>query len=159
MALHIIKSHNKTLLMYHIVCTIRYLKSLFDDELSTSLKEICKEISQSHEIYFIQIGTDKDHVHFLIQFIPLLSISKIVQIIKGNISIQSFLKFPELKKELCGRAFWTGGYYANTVSQYGGETTINKYIENQGKQIKDYKSSYKQIYKNDSLNLFEKLGA
>lgn len=141
--------------MYHIVCTIKYRKSLFNDELSTFLKETCQEISQRHEIYFLQIGTDQNHVHFLVQSIPLLSISKIVQIIKGNLSKQFFLNFPELKKQLWGGAFWTDGYYANTVSQYGGEKTINRYIENQGKQDKTYKSNYIQIYQNDSINLFE----
>jgi putative transposase len=155
MATHILKRHNKTLLMYHIVCTIKYRKSLFSEEVSNFLKETCVEIEERYEISFLQIGTDQNHVHFLVQSVPTLSVSKIVQIIKGNLSKQIFLKFPETKKQLWGGKFWTDGYYANTVSQYGGEKTILKYIENQGKNDKSYKSNYKQLHQNNSLNLFE----
>jgi putative transposase len=160
MANHILKSHNKTLLMYHIVCTVKYRKSLLSQEVSDFLKETCLEISQRFEIYFLQIGTDQNHVHFLVQSIPTMSVSKMINLIKGNLSREIFLKFPKMTDTLWGGAFWTAGYYANTVSQYGGEKTIMRYIENQGKNDKTYKSNsnYKEIYKDLSLNLFEELG-
>jgi putative transposase len=141
--------------MFHIVCTVKYRKSLLSKEVTEFLKQICIEIAERHEILFLQIGTDQNHVHFLVQSVPKLSVSKIVQIIKGNLSKQIFIQFPETKKELWGGEFWTDGYYANTVSQYGGEKTISRYIENQGKNNKEHKSNYKQIYKNNSTNLFE----
>jgi putative transposase len=160
MGTHLLKRHNKTLLMYHIVSTIKYRKSLFSDEVSNFLKEICLEIEQRYDIFFLSIGTDQNHVHFLVQAAPKLSVSKIVQIIKGNLSKQIFIKFPDFRKQLWGGEFWTDGYYANTVSQYGGEYTITRYIQNQGKNDKTYKlnSNYKEIHKSDSFNLFEEFG-
>jgi putative transposase len=157
MGTHIIKSHNKTLLMYHIVSVVKYRKSLLSKEVSAFLKEVCLEITERHEIYFLQIGTDQNHVHFLVQAVPKLSVSKIVQLIKGNLSKQIFLKFPELKKQLWGGEFWTDGFYANTVSQYGGQNTIMKYIENQGKEDKNIKSNYIPLYENKiaSIDLFQ----
>jgi putative transposase len=146
--------------MYHIVCTVKYRKSLLSDEVSNFLKLTCFEIANRHEIFFLQIGTDQNHVHFLVQSVPKLPVSKIVQVIKGNLSKQIFLKFPEVKKQLWNGEFWTDGYYANTVSQFGGEKTIMRYIENQGKNDKTYKtnSNYKQIHKIDSLDLFSEFG-
>ena len=56
-----------------------------------------------------------------------------------------------------GRWFRDWGYYVNTVSQYGGERTIQRYIQNQGKNDKTYNSKYKQLYENKSNDLFEPL--
>jgi putative transposase len=103
----------------------------------------------------LEIGTDLNHVHFLVQSVPKLSVSKIVQIIKGNLSKQIFLEFPEVKKLLWGGEFWTDGYCANTVSQYGGRDTILRYIQNQGKLDKNSNSHYSSIYMNQSISLFE----
>jgi REP element-mobilizing transposase RayT len=50
-----------------------------------------------------------------------------------------FQSFPSIKKELWGGSFWTSGYYANIVGQYGNLEVIKNYVENQGKE-------YKQIY-------------
>ena len=60
------KSHNVSVLLYHFVCPAKYRRVVFMETVDQSLKEICLEISKRFEIVFIEIGTDKDHVHFLI---------------------------------------------------------------------------------------------
>jgi len=92
------------------------------------------EIGEKYEIEFIEIGTDEDHVHFLIQSVPSLSVDNIVRIIKSITAKQVFRYFPEIKKELWGGNFWTSGYYANTVGQYGNVDVIRNYVENQGRK-------------------------
>ncbi len=47
------------------------------------MKEVCMEIEARYQMKFLEIGTDKDHVHFLIQSIPTYSVTKIVTIIKS----------------------------------------------------------------------------
>jgi putative transposase len=136
---HIHKRHNKTLLMYHLVFPVKYRKRIIEDSISSFLKEICIEIGERYEIQFIEIGTDEDHVHFLIQSVPSMSLDSIVRIIKSLTARQIFQYFPDIKKELWGGNFWTSGYYANTVGQYGNMEVIRKYVENQGRQ-------YKQIH-------------
>ena len=39
-----------------------------------------------------------------------------------------------MKQQLWGGNFWTSGYYANTVGQYGNKDVIKKYVESQGKK-------------------------
>ena len=130
---HIYKSHNKTLLLYHLVFPAKYRKKVFDEIIDITLKEICEEISSRYEINFIEIGNDEDHVHFLVQSVPTISLTKIVTIIKSITAREIFKKHPEIKKELWGGSLWTSGYYWNTVGQYANEEIIRKYVKNQGK--------------------------
>ena len=53
------------------------------------------------------------------------------------------------KKELRGGEFWTDGYYVSTVGQKGGEETIRKYVQEQGKE-----AEYEQLYSDTQLKLF-----
>jgi len=146
---HIRKEHNVSLLMYHFVSTIKYRKNLIHKEMEETIKQICEEISYRYEIIFLQVGADQNHVHFLIQSVPKMSPTRIITIVKSILARQIFLKHPEVKKELWGGEFWTGGFYVNTVSKYGGEKIIQRYIQNQGKaKNKNYVSNYKTIYEN-----------
>ncbi len=142
--------------MYHFVSTVKYRKSLIHKEMEETIKEICNEISNRYEIYFLEIGSDQNHIHFLIQSVPKLSPTQIITTVKSILARQIFQKYPEIKKQLWGGEFWTDGFYVNTVSRYGGEKQIQRYIQNQGK---DYKKDYKQLFKDKmkSQDLFEKI--
>ena len=133
---HIYKRHNKTLLLYHLVFPVKYRRKVIVEEISLTIKQVCIEISERYEIQFIEIGTDEDHVHFLIQGVPTMTVEKIVRTIKSITARFVFQHYPQLKKELWGGNFWTSGYYANTVGQYGNMDIIKKYVENQGKEYK-----------------------
>ena len=61
------KSYNVSVLMYHFVCPEKYRRVVIDEEVDQVIKETCEEIEKRYEIRFLEIGTDKDHVHFLIQ--------------------------------------------------------------------------------------------
>ncbi len=131
---HIYKSHNKTLLLYHLVFPAKYRRKIFDDEVDATLKETCLEISERYEINFVEIGNDKDHVHFLVQSVLTLSITKIVTTIKSITAREIFSKHKEVRKIMWGGNLWTSGYYANTVGLYSNKEAIKKYIQNQGRE-------------------------
>ncbi len=65
-----------------------------------------------------------------------MAVSKIVQIIKSITARELFKNYPEVKEQLWGGNFWTSGFYANTVGQYGNKDVIRKYVENQGREYK-----------------------
>lgn len=134
MSQHIRKSHNVSLILYHLVCPIKYRKKVFTSQYEESFKNICWDIAQRYEMQFIEIGTDEDHVHFLIQSVPIFSPTKIVQIIKSITAREMFDRHPELRKILWGAKFWTSGFYINTVGKSGNESTIKNYVKNQGMQ-------------------------
>ncbi len=143
MSEYIHKSHNVSVLMYHIVCPAKYRKAVFDKSVDEEIKVICLEISKRYEINFLEIGVDKDHVHFLIQSVPMYSPKKTVQLIKSITAKEIFLRRPEVKKILWGGEFWSDGYFISTVGKHGDEEKIGNYVKNQGK--KDYKRLHQQL--------------
>ena len=147
MSNHILKSHNKSLLMYHFVCPIKYRRMVLNIEVSSTLKSVCLEIELRYDIQFLEIGLDGNHVHFLIQSVPMNSPKKIVNALKSITSKEIFRLHPEVKNKLWGGKFWSSGYYVNTVGQYANEEVIKKYLQNQGK------NDYKKIH-SSQLRLF-----
>jgi REP element-mobilizing transposase RayT len=112
------------------------------------LKETCLEISKRFQIHFLEIGSDKDHVHFLIQSVPTYAPTKIVRIVKSITAREIFARAPEVKKQLWGGEFWSDGYFMSTVGKNGTETSIQQYVKNQGVE-----QEYSQLHK-DQLRLF-----
>ena len=147
---HIKKPHNKNLFIYHLVCPVKYRRDVFTHEVSQTLKIVCLEFGPAYEIYFLEIGIDENHVHFLIQTIPNIQFSNLVKKIKSITARHIFKIHPEVKQKLWGGHFWTQGYYANTVGQYGNLAMLTNYIKNQGNE------GYIQIH-HQTLTLFPDL--
>ena len=135
--------------MYHIICPAKYRRKVFTEAVEDTLKSICLGISERYEINFIEVGADKDHVHFLIQSIPSISVINIVKTIKSITAKEIFSKHKEVKQFLWGGHLWTSGFYANTVDQYCNEKILKEYVQKQGKE-------YKLLYRGQ-LKLFEDL--
>ena len=142
------KSHNVSVLLYHYVCPAKYRKVVIDQKVDGILKDVCLEIAKRYQIEFIEIGTDKDHVHFLIQSVPTYSPTKIIQRVKSLTAREIFKRAPEVKRKLWGGEFWSDGYYVSTVGRKGSEETIRKYVREQGRE-----GEYKQLHE-QQLKLF-----
>ncbi|GHU51822.1 IS200/IS605 family transposase ISH34 [Bacilli bacterium] len=139
--------------MYHIVCPAKYRRAVITEGIDKELREICLGIEARYEIKFLEIGTEKDHMHFLVQSVPKYSPTQIIRTIKSITARKIFEKYPDLKKALWGGEFWTDGYYVGTVGEHGDEAVITKYVKNQGRDPKGYKA----IYDEKQLNLFSDL--
>ena len=110
------------------------------------MKEVCIDIAKRYEVEFLEIGTDKDHVHFLVQSVPTYSPMKIITMIKSLTAREIFARVPSVKKQLWGGEFWTDGYYVSTVGRNATEEVIKQYVKNQG-QEKEYKRLHVQQLK------------
>ena len=143
MSEYIHQSHNVSVLMYHLVCPAKYRRVVFDASVDTVLKEVCLEIAKRYAIIFLEIGTDKDHVHFLIQSIPTYSPTKIVKTIKSITAREVLKRVPAVKKHLWGGEFWSKGYFISTVGRHGNEEVIRQYVKQQGSE-KTYKKLHRQ---------------
>lgn len=119
------------------------------ESVEKSLVEVCENIAMRFEIHFLEIGADENHVHFLLQSIPMMSPKSIVQTIKSITAKELFRLHPQVKRQLWGGQFWTDGYYINTVGQYANEEIIMRYIHEQG----DDKKKYKKFHSNQ-LKMF-----
>ena len=126
---------------------MKYRRKVFTEENQKTLKSICLELGIRYEYNFLEIGIDEDHVHFLIQTVPNVLISRMVQTIKSITERLMFKQHEEVKTFLWGRQFWTDGYYINTVGQYGNLAMLENYVKKQG--IKNYTQIHHQ-----TLSLF-----
>jgi REP element-mobilizing transposase RayT len=147
MSEYIRKSHNVTVLLYHLVLPAKYRKVIFEGEVEKVLKEVCLEIEKRYHVKFLEIGTDKDHVHFLVQSIPTYSVTKIVTMVKSLTAREIFKRCPLVKRKLWGGELWTDGYFASTVGKHGNEKMISNYVKQQGK-------TYEKLYEARQLKLF-----
>ena len=145
------KSHNVSQLLYHFVFVAKYRRLVISSEVDQVLKEICLEISKRYEIRFLEIGSESDHVHFLIQSVPNYSPTKIATTVKSILAREIFSLCQEVKQKLWGGEFWSDGYFVSTVGEHATETVIRQYIKNQGR-----KGLYKQLHKEelDDIQLF-----
>jgi REP-associated tyrosine transposase len=144
------KSHNVSVLIYHLVCPAKYRRVVFDAPVDAVLKEICLEIAKRYELVFLEIGTDKDQVHFPIQSVPTYSPIKIVKLVKSITAREIFHRVPTVKKQLWGGELWSKGYFISTVGRHSNEEVIRQYVKKQGQE-----QTYKQLHRQDvQLALF-----
>jgi len=130
--------------MYHFVFPAKYRRVVIDEEVDRIIKETCIEISKRYPIYFLEIGSDKNHVHFLIQSVPTYSPTQIARTVKSITAKEVFSKCPGVKKKLWGGEFWSDGFYVATVSEHGNEKVIANYVKKQGDE-------YNQLYRIDQV--------
>ena len=147
MSEYIHKSHNVTVLMYHLVFPAKYKRVVFDRHVDEVIKEICLEIEKRYEVKFLEIGTDGDHAHFLVQSVPTYSVMKLVTMIKSITAREVFKHCPEVEEKLWGGEFWTDGYFVSTVGKHGNEDMIRDYVKKQGRE-------YLKLHEDRELMLF-----
>ena len=133
--------------MYHLVFPAKYRRVVFDEKVDLKLREVCLDIEKRYQLKFLEIGTDRDHVHFLVQSVPTYSVTKIVTTIKSLTAREILSKCPGVEKQLWGGEFWSDGYFASTVGKHGNEDMILNYVKKQGNE-------YKKLHQNLQLELF-----
>ena len=95
-------------------CPAKYRRVIFNDSVDRVLVQTCKEISKRYEINIVEIGADGDHVHFLIQFVPSLSPTMIVRIIKSITVKEIYRLCLQLKKKLLvDNNMWSARYFVS----------------------------------------------
>jgi REP element-mobilizing transposase RayT len=60
------KSHNVTVLLYHFVFPAKYRRTVLDGGVDRVIALTCAEIEKRYEIKFLEIGSDENHIHFLV---------------------------------------------------------------------------------------------
>ena len=146
MSEYIHKSHNVTVLMYHLVFPAKYRRAVIDAEVDEVLKETCIEIEKRYQVKFLEIGCGSRSRAFLVQSVPMYSVTKLVRTIKSITAREVFRRCPKVKKQLWGGEFWTDGYFASTVGKHGDEQMIGQYVKKQGK-------AYQQLHRDNQLAL------
>ena len=118
---------------YHIVWGTKYrrkfLKPYVKDVLIRSLYAITRKYPT---LYVHALNVDEDHLHLQIEIPPNIAVSKVVQVLKANLSTQLKKQFRFIRGMYIDGNIWSVGYFSSTLGL--NEEMIKKYIEHQGKQ-------------------------
>ena len=135
------------MLLYHLVFPAKYRRAVFDAQVDETLRDVCLAIEERYQLKFLEIGTNEDHVHFLVQSVPTYTVTKLVTVIKSITAREIFRSCPHVKKQLWGGEFWSDGYFASSVGRHGDEDTIKNYVKGQGQE-------YQKLHEDRQLALF-----
>jgi putative transposase len=126
-------NRSKHNLKVHLILVCKYRKKLLRHGLEIDIKNIIKNIESESDFEIVEMETDKDHIHIMIQYIPRVSISAIINRIK-SISTKRIWDLHQIvlqKHFWKEKTFWTDGYFVCSIGEASPET-IRNYIINQG---------------------------
>ena len=115
---------------YHVVWVTKYRYKVLVGDIGYRVKELVQQVCKNNSVEIIRGRVASNHVHIYVSVPPYLSISKLVQYMKGKSSRKIQQEFPELKQRYWGRHLWAVGYFVRTT----GNVT--------DKMIKEYISSH-----------------
>ena len=131
-------SHSIYDIKYHIVWITKYRKSAITGKIATRTRELIRIICKNNDVEILSGHISKDHVHLLVSSPPHLSVSKLVQYLKGNTSHKLQMEFKELNKQYWGRHLWGRGYFAASSGNITDEI-IMEYIRTQ--ELEEHKNA------------------
>ena len=123
-------SHATYDLKYHLVWITKYRKAILAGKIAERARELIRLVCKNNEVEILAGHISKDHVHLLVSAPPHLSVSKLVQYIKGYSSRKLLMEYKELNKQFWGQHLWARGYFAVSSGNVTDEVII-EYIKNQ----------------------------
>ena len=126
-------SHSIYDIKYHFVWITKYRKPVLFGNVATRLRDLIREICKSMDVEILKGHVSKDHVHLFVSAPPYISVSKMMQLIKGKTSRKLLSENRVLAKQFWGRHLWARGYFVATSGNVT-DDVIAKYIELQDVQ-------------------------
>ena len=123
-------SHVQYDIEYHIVWTTKYRYRVIVGKIAERTRKLVIQSCNSMNVNIIKGAIGKEHIHLLVSCPPSLSVSKLVQQLKGKTSRTLQMEFKELRKRYWGRHLWASGYFCRSVGTVT-RNIIKDYIENQ----------------------------
>ncbi|MCP5088724.1 MAG: IS200/IS605 family transposase [Rhodobacteraceae bacterium] len=123
-------SHSLYDLKVHVVWITKYRKPVLSGEVGQRLRDIVRRICADLDVEILAGNVRMDHVHLLVSVPPNLSVSKLVQKLKGVSSRRLLQSNKQLQREFWGRHLWARGYFAVSSGNVT-DDVIAAYIKNQ----------------------------
>ena len=129
-------SHTVFQIHLHLVWTTKYRKAVMLGEVANRVREVIRDVCRQHEVEIIRGHVSKDHVHLMVSVPPQVTISRLVQRLKGKSSHGLLAEFGHLRKLFWGRHLWARGYFCCSSGNVTDEV-IKAYIEGQSQEQDD----------------------
>lgn len=134
-------SHVQYDIQYHIVWTTKYRYRVLTGRIAERARELIRQSCNSMDVSILKGSIGKEHIHLLVSCPPSLSVSKLVQQLKGKTSRVLLNENKTLKKRYWGQHLWSSGYFCRSVGTVT-QNIIKDYIENQSDE---YEENFKII--------------
>lgn len=130
---YISTNRSKHYLKCHLIFVCKYRKKLLVGQLKDDMRSILLNITSNSDFEIEVFESDLDHIHFLIRYIPRLSITSIVRKLKQESTRQLWvLHHSTLRKQYWyQKLLWSDGYFVCSIGEASPET-IRQYILSQG---------------------------
>ena len=123
--------HCVFMLHVHLVFVTQYRRGVFTKKILEDLKGIFAEVCKNFEANLEEFDGEDDHVHLLVTYPPKMTISHLVNSLKG-VSSRLIRKkdYPSIRGKLWGKSLWSPSYFAGSCK--GAPLSVLKqYIESQ----------------------------
>src|SRR5690349_16021641 len=117
----------------HLVWVTKYRKAVLTGPVGTRVRDLLREICARDDVLIIQGHGAKDHVHLFVSIPPQVTISRLVQRLKGKSAYKLLQEFPHLRKTFWGQHLWARGYCCCSSGNVTYEV-IKAYIANQNQE-------------------------
>ena len=142
-------SHVQYDIQIHIVWTTKYRYKVLTGKVALRVRELIRQGCNSMDVTIIKGSIGKEHIHLLLSIPPSISVSKLIQQLKGKTSRVLLIEYKDLKKRYWGQHLWAAGYFCRSVG-YVTQEIIKDYIENQSDE---YEENFKIVGWVYSLNV------
>ncbi len=115
---------------------MKYRKPVLRGPVAERVRDFIREICRARDVEILKGHVSADHVHIFVSVPPHISVSELVQSIKGKTSWKMLSEFKALSRAFWGRHMWARGYFVASSGHVTDETIMN-YIEQQGKEPPD----------------------
>lgn len=114
----------------HLVFVTKYRYKVFEGYMFSTLKDLFHKVCCDFEAELIEFDGEEDHVHLLINYAPKVSLSVLVNSLKGVSSRKLKLYHPEVASRYFKSALWSPSYFAASC---GGAPLdiIRQYVQQQ----------------------------
>jgi len=124
-------SHRVWECTYHIVWVTKYRYPVLIGDIALRVREVIRQICIDNGVEIIRGRVGKDHIHIQVSIPPYLSVSKLLQYLKGKSSRKIQQEFTQLKQHYWGRHLWAIGYFLRSTGNVT-DDIVKQYIESHG---------------------------
>jgi putative transposase len=114
----------------HLVFLSKYRRKVFTRDILDAMQVIFRDVCLDFESELVEFDGEKDHVHLLVYYPPKVSVSSLVNSLKGVSSRHLRRRFPDIEHHYWKGVLWSPSYFSASC---GGApiSIIRQYIEQQ----------------------------
>ena len=123
-------AHSVFAVHLHLVWVTKYRKPALRGEVATRVRDLIRETCDRLDVKIMKGHVSRDHIHLFVSVPPRVTISRLLQQVKGKTAYKLLQEFSHLRKEFWGRHLWARGYFCCSSGNVTDEI-VEQYIANQ----------------------------